>query len=169
MWHGERTTRMPARAEAAVSLSGNFAARTAYADTERESALSPDVLSDWMPAFLAQLAAPGAQFVRVVRGGREMVYLFDIARESFAELTADGGRWHVRQGGPAALWDAIEEAVTAWRGVGAPDITSVRVAVTPEAHAFWIGGQRIATQKRSYWLADRPALRWKHPVASLAA
>lgn len=52
-----RTSFMPARAEASVPFSGDLSARTAYADIERKTSLSPGVLNDWMPAFLAQLAA----------------------------------------------------------------------------------------------------------------
>ncbi|MGP3987468.1 hypothetical protein [Streptomyces sp. 3N207] len=110
---------------------------------------------DWMmPAFLAQLAAPGVQLVRAVSDGRETVYLFDADREAFATLTADGEQWNVRQGGPVAVWDAIESAVTGWRQAGEPDITSVRMEVTIEAHTYWIG--------------EEPALRWKHAQRPLA-
>lgn len=157
-----RTSFMPARAEAAVPFSGDLSARAAYADIERKTSLSPDVLNDWMPAFLAQLAAPGAQLVRAVSDSRETVYLFDTGREAFAELTADGDEWTVRQGGPVAIWDAIESALTAWQDAGEPDISTVRLEVSPEAHAYWIGGQRITTDARSYWIGEKPALRWKH-------
>ncbi|WP_338146273.1 ATP-grasp peptide maturase system methyltransferase [Streptomyces boncukensis] len=150
-----RTSFMPARAQAAVPLSGDLAARAAYADTERETALSPDLLREWMPAFLAQLAAPGSQLVRATSSGRETVYLFDTGREAFAALTADGDRWNVRQGGPVAIWDAIEYAVSAWQEADEPDITAVRLTVTPEAHV--------------YWIAEHPALRWQHPHPPLSA
>lgn len=159
-----RTSFMPARAEAAVPLSGDLAARAAYADSERKTSLSPDTLDDWMPAFLAQLAAPGTQLVRATSEDRETVYLFDTGREAFASLTADGDQWNVRQGGPVAIWDAIEEAVTAWRKAGEPDMTSVRLAVTPDAHCYWIGGRQIGDGRRSYWLGGKEAaLRWRHP------
>ncbi|MGW2469497.1 ATP-grasp peptide maturase system methyltransferase [Streptomyces bauhiniae] len=149
-----RTSFMPARAEAVTPLFGDLSARAAYADSERRTTLSPDVLNDWMPAFLAQLAAPGTQLVRAVSDGRETVYLFDTGRESFAALSADGSEWHVRQGGPVSIWDAIENAVTAWRNAGEPDITSVRMEITPQAHAYWID--------------DHPALRWRHPHPPLS-
>ncbi|MCN9239564.1 ATP-grasp peptide maturase system methyltransferase [Streptomyces sp. RY43-2] len=150
-----RTSFMPARAEAAVQLSGDLSARAAYADTERATSLPPDALNHWMPAFLAQLAAPGAQLVRAVSGSRETVYLFDTGREAFAALTADGDEWTVRQGGPVAIWDAIESALTAWQSAGEPDITSVRMEVTSRTHTYWIG--------------DQPALRWEHPHPPLNA
>jgi methyltransferase of ATP-grasp peptide maturase system len=157
-----RTSFMPARAEAAVPFSGDLSARAAYADIERKTSLSTDVLNDWVPAFLAQLAAPGAQLVRAVSDSRETVYLFDTGREAFAALTADGDEWTVRQGGPVAIWDAIERTLTAWQDAGEPDISTVRLEVSPEAHAYWIGGQQITTDARSYWIGEKPALRWKH-------
>ncbi|UGQ14191.1 ATP-grasp peptide maturase system methyltransferase [Yinghuangia sp. ASG 101] len=146
-----RSSFMPARAEAAVPLSGDLAARAAYADTERTTALSPAVLEQWMPAFLAQLAAPGAQFVHARSGdGRETTYLFDTHRESFAALSKGGELWTVRQGGPIAIWDAIEAAVTAWQRVGEPDVDAVRLTVTAKAHTYSIGGN--------------PTLRWEHRI-----
>ncbi|MFD7505601.1 ATP-grasp peptide maturase system methyltransferase [Streptomyces sp. NPDC059850] len=149
-----RTSFMPARAEAAVPLSGDLTARAAYANTERRASVSPDILNNWMPAFLAQLVAPGAQLVRAVSDSQETVYLFDTSREAFAALTADGDEWKVRQGGPVAIWDAVESALAAWRDAGEPDITSVRLEVTPRAHTYRIG--------------DQPSLRWSHPHPPLS-
>ncbi|GAA2663756.1 hypothetical protein GCM10009864_35070 [Streptomyces lunalinharesii] len=55
-------------------------------------------------------------------------------------------------------------------GVAAHDITSVRLAVTPQAHAYWIGGQQGTNDQRSYWLdGENAALRWKHPHSPLTA
>ena len=93
---------------------------------------------------------------------RETVYLFDSGREAFAALTADEDGWTVRQGGPVAIWDAIENALDAWRNVGAPGISAVRLEVRPDAHAYWIGGQQITTEARSYWIGDKPGLSWRH-------
>ncbi|MER8231048.1 ATP-grasp peptide maturase system methyltransferase [Streptomyces sp. NPDC094049] len=147
-----RSSFMQARAQAVVPVSGDLSARTAYADSERAALVSPHVLEEWMPAFLAQLVAPGAQFVRAVGSdGSPSRYLFDPERESFAEFTADGEGWTVRQGGPVALWDDVEGALTAWREAGSPDITAVRLRVTPASHQYWI---------------DRaPALRWEHRIS----
>jgi ribosomal protein L31 len=60
------------------------------------------------------------------------------------------------------IWDAIETALTAWQDAGEPDISAVRLEVGPEAHTYWIGGRRIATAARSYWIGETPALRWRH-------
>ena len=141
---------MQARAQAVKSVSGDLSARTAYADSERETKVPPTILDEWMPAFLTQLAAPGAQYVRAATsGGNPLLYVFDPDRESFAEFAAAGGDgWTVRQGGPIPLWDHIEESLTAWEAGGRPDITAVQLRVSRESHLYWIEGS--------------PALRWEH-------
>ncbi|MFE6912216.1 ATP-grasp peptide maturase system methyltransferase [Streptomyces erythrochromogenes] len=160
-----RASFMQARSQAAVPVSGDLSARTAYADSERQTKVSPLMLDEWMPAFLAQLAAPGAQLVRAATSeGARLLCLFDPNRESFAEFTADGDGWQVRQGGPVALWDDIEQALTAWQEAGRPDITAVRLLITNRAHTYWIGGQQITTQTASHWIGDRSVLRWQHRV-----
>ncbi|MEU5271970.1 ATP-grasp peptide maturase system methyltransferase [Streptomyces hygroscopicus] len=142
---------MQARSQAAVPLAGDLSARIAYADSEREAKVAPTLLEEWMPAFLAQLATPGAQLVRAARGdGTRQLYVFDTGRESFAEFTENGSGWAVRQGGPVALWDDIEHALTAWQAAGRPDISTVRLRVTPSSHICWID--------------DQPALRWEHQL-----
>ncbi len=48
-----------------------------------------------------------------------------------------------------ALWDDIERTLLAWQDAERPDITTVRLRVTPRSH--------------TYWIDDRPAaLRWEH-------
>ncbi|MBL1099537.1 ATP-grasp peptide maturase system methyltransferase [Streptomyces coffeae] len=146
-----RSSFMQARSQATAPVSGDLSARTAYADSERETKVSPSMLEEWMPAFLAQLTAPGAQFVRAATSdGARLLYVFDPERESFAEFTSDSEDRTVRQGGPVALWDDIERALTAWQNAGCPDITTVWLHITAEAHTYWIG--------------DNPALRWQHPL-----
>ncbi|MFB6815339.1 ATP-grasp peptide maturase system methyltransferase [Streptomyces sp. NPDC056347] len=144
-----RSSFMQARAQAVTPVAGDLSARTAYADSERAALVSPLVLEEWMPAFLAQLAAPAAQLVRASRGdGSPLRYLFDPERESFAEFIADGDSWTVRQGGPVALWDGIERSLVAWRDAGAPGIETVRLRVTGGSHLYEIG--------------RNPSLRWEH-------
>ncbi|NIY65991.1 ATP-grasp peptide maturase system methyltransferase [Streptomyces malaysiensis] len=140
---------MQARSQAVVPLAGDLSARAAYADSEREARVAPTLLEEWLPAFLAQLAAPGAQLVRATGSdGHRQLYVFDADRESFAAFTENGSGWTVRQGGPVALWDDIERALIAWQDAEHPDIGTVRLRVTPSSHTYWIG--------------DRPALRWEH-------
>ncbi|APE21267.1 MULTISPECIES: ATP-grasp peptide maturase system methyltransferase [Streptomyces] len=147
-----RSSFMQARAQAVTPVAGDLSARTAYADSERPTLLSPLVLEEWMPAFLAQLAAPGVQFVRATDGdGLLLQYLFDPEKESFAEFVVDGEGWTVRQGGPVALWDDVERSLVAWQDAGAPEIDSVRLRVTPASH--------------QYWIDQVPSLRWEHRLA----
>ncbi|MEU9316738.1 ATP-grasp peptide maturase system methyltransferase [Streptomyces sp. NPDC048295] len=146
-----RSSFMQARAQAATPVAGDLSARTAYADSERATLVSPLVLEEWMPAFLAQLAAPGMQFVRAAcSDGTQLRYLFDPDRESFAEFLTDGEIWTVRQGGPVALWDDVERSLVAWQDAGAPEIDSVRLRVTPACHRYWIG--------------QAPSLYWEHRI-----
>ncbi|NDK26920.1 methyltransferase [Streptomyces sp. TR1341] len=146
-----RSSFMQARSQAEVPIAGDLSARTAYADSEREAKLSPLLLEDWMPAFLAQLAAPGAHFIRASSSqGDRLRYVFDPDRESFASFTEEAGAWTVRQGGPLPLWDTIERTLIAWQDAGAPDITAVRLHITQQAHTYWFEGH--------------PELRWQHHV-----
>lgn len=147
-----RSSFMQARSQAVVPVAGDLSARTAYADSERETEVPPTMLDNWMPAFLAQLAAPGAQLVRAARSdGTRLLYLFDPERESFAQFTADGDTWTVRQGGPAALWDDVEKALVAWQHTGTPGIDTVRIRITAGTHTYWIDGN--------------PSMRWEHRLA----
>ncbi|SEG55808.1 protein-L-isoaspartate(D-aspartate) O-methyltransferase [Actinacidiphila yanglinensis] len=144
-----RSSFMQARAQAVVPVAGDLSARTAYADSVREAKVPPACLDDWMPAFLAQLAAPGAQLVRATRSdGTRLLFLFDQERESFAQFTPRDGGWQVRQGGPTALWDTVEEALLAWQAAGRPDIDAVRLRITARTHTYWIAGSS--------------SLRWEH-------
>lgn len=147
-----RSSFMQVRAQAVTPLAGDLSARTAYADSDRTALVPPLVLEEWMPAFLAQLAAPGAQLVRAARAdGTPLRYLFDPERESFAQFIADGESWTVRQGGPVALWDDIERSLVTWQDNGRPDIEAVRLRVTDRSHLYWIEGS--------------PSLRWEHRLA----
>lgn len=161
-----RASFMQARSQAVVPVAGDLSARTAYADSERQTKVSPLMMDEWMPAFLTQLAAPGAQLVRATTSeGGQLLYLFDPERESFAEFLRDGEGWRVRQGGPVSLWDDVEEALTAWQGAGSPDITASRLHINDRCHTYWIGGQKINTGTSSHWIGDRGALRWQHRLS----
>ncbi|MDA0565856.1 ATP-grasp peptide maturase system methyltransferase [Streptomonospora sp. S1-112] len=67
--------------------------------------------------FLAQCAVPDAQMATV--DGH--VHLVDVVTGSVAVLSAQGGDWRVRQGGPVALWDRVEAVVDAYDAAGAPE------------------------------------------------
>ncbi|WP_327236799.1 ATP-grasp peptide maturase system methyltransferase [Streptomyces sp. NBC_01317] len=144
-----RSSFMRARSQAVVPVAGDLSARTAYVDDERETKVSPALLDDWMPAFLAQLAAPGAHLVRAARAdGTRLLYLFDPDLESFAEFVVQGDGWMVRQGGPVLLWNRIEETLVAWEAAGRPEIDTVQLRITQASHRYWIEGA--------------PVLNWEH-------
>jgi hypothetical protein len=78
--------------------------------------------------------------VRAINGdGQSRAYLFDISREAFAafDQTVDGA-CIVRQGGPVALWDDIEDAITTWRAAGSPGIEAFGIRITPAEQAVWL-------------------------------
>ncbi|MER7844208.1 ATP-grasp peptide maturase system methyltransferase [Kitasatospora sp. NPDC096077] len=145
----DRSSFMQARSQAVAPIGGDLSARTAFPESTRPATVPPTILSEWVPAFIAQLAAPDAQLVRATAAdGAQLLYLFDPGRESFAEFIAEGEAWTVRQGGPVALWDVVERALLAWEDEGGPEITAVQLHIDKGTHTYWIG--------------DNPALRWQH-------
>ncbi|MGV9311781.1 ATP-grasp peptide maturase system methyltransferase [Streptomyces sp. NPDC003691] len=117
---------------------------------ERRARYGPDVLSDWMPQFLAQLAAPGAQYLGTgIDGGPVLDHVIDPRDGSFATLVPDrdDGAFRVRQGGPTRLWDRIEAAISTWSRAGSPPQTAFTLTITPT-------GQRVQLETpdgRRWW------------------
>ncbi|MEE1785584.1 protein-L-isoaspartate(D-aspartate) O-methyltransferase, partial [Streptomyces sp. SP17BM10] len=109
---------------------------------ERGAVHGPDVLSDWTARFVAQVAAPRAQKITLDVGGRDQHVLIDAEAGAWAVLTEDGGKWTVRQGGPARIWDDVEEHLTWWLTDGSPGLDGFEITVTPE-------GQTITWPRRS--------------------
>ncbi|MFC8586545.1 ATP-grasp peptide maturase system methyltransferase [Streptomyces sp. NPDC057217] len=104
---------------------------------ERETTVGADVLDDWTARFVAQIAAPRAQLLRIpLEGGVPHDVVLDVGAGSWAALRRDGDRWIVRQGGPGRLWDRIEDHVTFWRRDGAPALDRFRITVTPDAQSI---------------------------------
>lgn len=101
------------------------------AGDERTTPLAAGALEDWNTRFVAQLAAPRAQRLTIDRDARTEHLLIDVDADAWAALSQDGDTWTVRQGGPARLWDDIEETVTRWRADGAPGLDHFEVTVTP--------------------------------------
>ncbi|MFJ7266348.1 ATP-grasp peptide maturase system methyltransferase [Streptomyces sp. NPDC099050] len=103
---------------------------------ERPAILGADVLDDWDARFVAQVAAPRAQRFSLDRDGRTEHVLIDVEARAWAVLYEDGGRWIVRQDGPACLWDDIEDHVTRWRDAGAPTLDKFEITVTPHGQTI---------------------------------
>ncbi|MGI5426496.1 hypothetical protein [Streptomyces sp. CA-179760] len=103
---------------------------------ERETVTGADVLNNWSARFVTQLAVPGAQRLTMQRDGRTENVMVDVGSGSWAAVYEDGGRWLVRQGGPEALWDRVEEQLGRWRTAGAPELEEFTVTVTPEGQTI---------------------------------
>lgn len=143
---------MPARAQA-IRYRDDLFTLAEHADSERHTTLDPDVLGTWMPALLIQLALPHVHLTAVTsdddaRG--PVTYLVSESTASFAEITPTTTGWHIRQGGPVAIWDTVEDTLNAWSNAGSPGIESVEVRVDRDGSTYCIG--------------DDPALRWVHPA-----
>lgn len=97
---------------------------------EREAIIGFDVLDNWTSRFVVQLAAPSAQRLTMERDGRTEHVLIDVETDSWAVLYQENDRWVVRQGGPDALWDAIEAHLGRWHAAGTPALEEFKVSVT---------------------------------------
>lgn len=108
---------------------------------ERRALLGAEALAgDWTARFVAQLAAPRAQQISFTDDGRTEQVLLDVESGAWAALWDAGGHWTVRQGGPARLWDAVEEHVGRWRADGAPGLERFEIQVTPDGQTItWPG------------------------------
>ncbi|MFD7663246.1 ATP-grasp peptide maturase system methyltransferase [Streptomyces sp. NPDC059788] len=107
----------------------------------RSTPYGPDVLTAARYGFVAQLAMPGARFFSMpADDGTMCTYVLDGTNESFAVLTPKSGdAWNVRQGGPIALWDVLENSLDTWRKAGAPKPTEFGVTVTEASQRVWLG------------------------------
>jgi hypothetical protein len=101
----------------------------------RETATGADVLNDWTSRFVVQLALPHAQHLTLQSGRTEDV-LIDTESGSWCVLYEEAGRWTVRQDGPDALWDAVEEHLSRWHAAGRPALEEFIVHVTPEGQSI---------------------------------
>ncbi len=111
-----------------------------FSDAEAEPAgLGADALGDWTSRFVAQFAAPGAQYLTLPRDGGGIDHVvIDVEAQAWACLAQDAeGHWTVRQGGRERLWDSITDGVLAWRAAGEPAAGQLRLHVGPR-------GQRLS-------------------------
>lgn len=101
----------------------------------RTTHLDPGLLDDWTGHFVAQLAAPSAEFWM---SGADVV-LVDVATGSQAWTESAGDGWSVHQNGPLRLWDEVETALLSWQAVGAPEQTAFGMTVTDTTQTVWLG------------------------------
>lgn len=107
----------------------------------RRTTVGGDVHNDWTGAFVAQLAAPRAQWQgRRSNGGPWIDHYTDLSTRSCAALTPepDGG-WTVRQTGPVRLWDDIEHAVQNWREAGRPHTDQFHIHTDGHSQTISLG------------------------------
>ncbi|EMF00012.1 ATP-grasp peptide maturase system methyltransferase [Streptomyces mobaraensis NBRC 13819 = DSM 40847] len=109
--------------------------------TPRSTRYGPDTLTTAGSGFMAQLAMPGARFFSMpADDGTPCTYVLDATDASFAVLTPKGDdAWNVRQGGPVALWDMLENALDTWRAADSPMPTEFGVTVTEKSQWAWLG------------------------------
>ncbi|MEV6329607.1 ATP-grasp peptide maturase system methyltransferase [Streptomyces sp. NPDC051909] len=107
----------------------------------RETTLGREALSMPDSGFVAQVVMPNARhFTMRDDSGIESTYVLDAENDSFAVLTQQGDdTWTVRQGGPSALWDDLEEAISLWHAADSPPPTGFGVSVTPDDQRVWLG------------------------------
>jgi hypothetical protein len=118
---------------------------TNTATTERNTILGPDILDqtiEWDAAFIAQLAAPGAQPISISEDDGPMIdYLVDIHQRAFAALIPQAdGTWRVRTAGPVDLWRPVEEAIAGWHQADAPPLTNFDLTIKPGAQTVTLAG-----------------------------
>lgn len=123
---------MPARAHIAPPLDPVLPSREGH---ERTAVVGPEIFTDWMGRFLAQLAVPYAQYLFLIPDGEKQpqYVLRDAATGAYAWLMHRGSTWTAVQGGPTRLWDRIERAVLAWQDAGSPPQQEFTLEITPTA------------------------------------
>jgi methyltransferase of ATP-grasp peptide maturase system len=107
---------------------------------ERATDVGADVLGDWTARFVAQLATPHAQRFDLRTDHGDECVLLDVTAGAWAALRRSRGRWLVRQGGPGALWDQVEDHITRWRRDGCPGLDRFLITAGPDRHSIvWTG------------------------------
>ncbi|MFI0727637.1 ATP-grasp peptide maturase system methyltransferase [Streptomyces sp. NPDC021225] len=101
----------------------------------RPSRIDPGLLQDWTGHFIAQLAAPSAEFWT---SGENDAVLADVATgsQAWTEVGQDG--WTVHQHGPLRLWDQVEVALRTWQKAGSPGQSALGMTVTDETQTVWL-------------------------------
>lgn len=110
--------------------------------TPRATNIGLNSLDDWTASFIAQLAAPDAQYIgKRIANGPMVDYLIDVNSGSAASvIPGANGTSIVREAGPLSLWSRIEKAITAWHQHGQPAIEHFRINVTPDSQIVFAPG-----------------------------
>jgi methyltransferase of ATP-grasp peptide maturase system len=101
--------------------------------SQRTAAVGPEIFNEAGAArWLIQLAAPNAQHLEFGPDQDDLPeHLLVRSDDSYAAFhRSPTGDWIVRQGGRAALWDSVEDAVARWRAAGEPSLTDFRISIT---------------------------------------
>lgn len=107
---------------------------------ERPARLAPTVLTEPAARFVAQLAAPRAQHLTLPGPDGTEHILLDVDASAWAALRRDDECWVARQGGPARLWDDVEEQLLRWQADGAPPPEQFQVEVSARGQRVdWAG------------------------------
>ncbi|MEV5412600.1 ATP-grasp peptide maturase system methyltransferase [Thermopolyspora sp. NPDC052614] len=126
---------MPARAHIAPPLNPVLPPQEGH---KRNAVVGPEIFTDWMGRFLAQLAAPYVQYLSLMPDGGDwpQYVLRDSASGAYAWLIHRGSTWMTLQGGPTRLWDRIEQTFLAWQDAGSPPQQEFTIEVTPTAQTI---------------------------------
>ncbi|MGI5352913.1 ATP-grasp peptide maturase system methyltransferase [Streptomyces sp. CA-250714] len=106
----------------------------------RRTSYGPELLAMPDSGFVAQLTMPNARYFSMLADdGTVSTYVLDATNDAFAVLTPNGEGWTVRQGGPALLWDDVEQALALWHAADSPAPSEFGVSVAPDAQRVWLG------------------------------
>jgi methyltransferase of ATP-grasp peptide maturase system len=104
--------------------------------TARPTAVDADVLDDDAFSMFAALRLPGVQRLGLLPEGQpEQTWLLD---RTGSWAYQDGHAGPVTQGGPARLWDRLEDIHRDWTGAGRPRRDELGLTVTADgSHLLW--------------------------------
>lgn len=114
--------------------------------TRRRANISPDVLRDDAFSMFAALRVPAQRLTLVPEDAPEQSWLLRTDGSWAYQTTGDGGESVVVQGGPAKLWDMLENAHSEWEALGRPPRESFGLTVTATGeHHIWHGAPDALT------------------------
>ncbi|KOG53977.1 methyltransferase [Streptomyces griseoflavus] len=108
---------------------------------ERDTHFPPTLLQDPVAHFVAQLAAPSAELVRL----DDDIVLLDVATGSQAWTEPHSTGWTVHQSGPLRLWDQVADALAVWLDAGRPGITAFSMTADPDDQVVSLRGKEAVS------------------------